>query len=334
MRKTIIFVVLQFSILTAWSQSFTSLDSVACTPSINQEENTTILTGNESTSFQKVEYSPITSKPDSLQLLPANSPTLKWYTMFERIPGDWVSGWNLTVRKDNIPTMLAITGLTAFAIATDHPVWDNSKKFYTSSQTSKDVSDFFVSLGDGKPQFGLSAALALYGFIEKDNHALLTASQITESVLACGTVIQVLKHITGRESPFVSTRRNGKWQFFPNQIQYHKHVPRYDAYPSGHIATTLATLTVVLENYPETKPWLRPIGYAIVGSVGVGLSNKGIHWWSDFPLGLYLGYQFGMIASHPEGLPGDSKKDGSSQNLSIGPSFTPTGSGISMVYQF
>ena len=304
-----------------WSQPNDLRDSVVSTPIIN-------------TSYKIDNFYPSHSDPDTLQMMPAGSASLKWYTMFERIPGDWVSGWNLTVRKDNIPTMIAITALTTVAIATDRPMWENSKRWYTSSQTAKDASDFFVYLGDGKPQFGLSAAFALYGFVAKDDRALLTGSQITEAVLACGSVVQVLKHITGRESPLVSTRRSGKWQFFPNQIDYHKRVPHFDAYPSGHIATSLATLIVVLENYPETKPWLRPVGYTIVGCIGVGLMNRGIHWWSDFPLGLYLGYQFGMIASHPGGLRGDGNADESSNKVTFGPSITPTGTGVSLTYHF
>src|SRR5664279_4126820 len=50
---------------------------------------------------------------------------------------------------------------------------------------------------------GLAAAFAAYGFIAGDNRALRTGSQIVETILASGTVVQVLKHITGRESPFV-----------------------------------------------------------------------------------------------------------------------------------
>jgi hypothetical protein len=223
MRKIVIFIVLLFSSITALSQPVSYPDSAVQVQSTFMDETQTSFLGTEYTSSQ--------SGLDSIPGRSANSSSLKWYTMFERIPGDWVSGWDLTIRKDNIPTMLAITALTTVAIATDRPVWESSKKFYKSSRTAKDVSDFFVYLGDGKPQFGLSAAFALYGFAAKDDRALLTASHITEAVLACGSVVQVLKHITGRESPLVSTTRNGRWQFFPNQITYHKRVPHYDAIP-------------------------------------------------------------------------------------------------------
>lgn len=271
---------------------------------------------------------------DSLMVTDRMTPELEWYTMFARIPGDWKSYGELVFRKESIPGIIAITALTAAAIATDQPVWEASDRFYKSSTAVKDASDFFVFLGDGKPQFGLAGAFAAYGLIAHDNRALRTASQITEAILACGTVIQVLKHVTGRESPFVSTRTNGRWVFFPNQIEYHKHVPHYDAFPSGHIATALATLTVVLENYPELSPWLRPVGYVIVGLIGVGLSNTGIHWWSDYPLGLAMGYQFGMIAAHPEGWPIARAKGSDSTKLTLSPTLTPGIQGVTLAFHF
>jgi membrane-associated PAP2 superfamily phosphatase len=184
-----------------------------------------------------------------------------------------------------------------------------------------------VFLGDGRPQFGVAAAFGLWGVAASDHRALTTASQTVEVILACGTVVQVLKHITGRQSPFVSSRPGGVWDFFPNQIEYHKHVPRFDAYPSGHIATTLATVTVIAENYPEWW-WVRPVGYAVTAALGISMVNTGIHWYSDYPLGLFLGYSFGMIVSHPENVSVGHPFEG----LSIAPLVLPSGGGVSLVY--
>jgi len=284
----------------------------------------------------KVDSSSLPPASDSLQFSfsePRPRP-LKWYTMFERIPGDWVTFANLNFREERIPAMVAMTALTAAAIATDQPVWEVSDRWYKSSRTVKVISDVFVYIGDGKPQFGLAAAFGLYGFWKEDERALRTASQLVETILACGTVIQVLKHITGRESPFVSTRTNGRWVFFPDQVEYHKHVPHYDAFPSGHIATATATLVVVMENYPEWKPWLKPLSYFIIAGIGVGLSNTGIHWWSDYPLGIALGYQFGMIAAHPEGLEVVKSDKENSPKLSVSPEVSPLRRGVRLTLKF
>ncbi len=290
----------------------------------------------EGKAHAKTDSSSMTQTLDSLQLTfnePRTQP-LRWYTMFERIPGDWVTFANFNFREERIPAMLAMTALTAVAIATDQPVWELSDHWYKSSRTVKDISDVFVYIGDGKPQFGLAAAFGLYGFWKDDDRALRTASQLVETILACGTVIQVLKHITGRESPFVSTRTNGRWVFFPDQVEYHKHVPHYDAFPSGHIATATATLVVVMENYPEWKPWLKPLAYFIIAGIGIGLSNTGIHWWSDYPLGIALGYQFGMIAAHSEGLDVVKSTTQNAPKLSVAPEVSPLRKGVKLTLSF
>lgn len=251
-------------------------------------------------------------------------PPLRWHSMFTNIPGDWVRYGRTTFTVQNLPGILGMAALTGALIATDDATWKASDTWYNSSSTVKETSDFFEYMGDGRPQFGLAGAFAVWGFVADDARSLRTASQLVEAILATGVVIQVLKHTTGRESPLVSTAPGGIWRFFPNQIEYHKHVPHYDAYPSGHIATAMATVTVVAENYPEWA-WVRPVGYPIVALIGIAMANTGIHWYSDYPLGIALGYSFGMIASHPELVPSNNDVP-----VSVLPLLNPYGAGIAV----
>jgi hypothetical protein len=269
---------------------------------------------------------------DSLHLLIRPAPELKWHSMFTNIPGDWARFVSSTFRAENIPAIMGITVLTAGLIATDNATWGTSDRWYTMSPPVQSVSDVCVYIGDGRPQFGLAAAFAAWGFVADDHRSLRTGSELVETILACGIVVQTLKHLTGRESPLVSTRPGGRWVFFPNQIEYHKHVPHFDAYPSGHVATALATVTVVTENYPEWV-WVKPVGYTMVALLGISMANTGIHWYSDYPLGIVLGYSFGMIAAHPEGLPGGSDSFGSS-HLSVSPLIGELGNGVSVSFNF
>jgi len=271
------------------------------------------------------------SQRDTLAL-PSQQP-LKWHTMITNLPGDWSQYYKLRFRASSIPEFVGISILTAGLIVTDDATYEISDRWYRNSGPVSDVSNFFVSIGDGKSQFALAGAFAAYGLITNDTHALRTGSQIVQAVLASGAVVQVLKHITGRESPFVRSSPTGIWRFFPNQIDYHKRVPAYDAFPSGHICTALATVIVIAENYPEEK-WIRPVGYVISGLVGVGMVNRGIHWYSDYPLGLALGYMFGMIAAHPEGLIGGASDQGSSTHMSIAPALNEKGIGLSLAIAF
>ncbi|MGE5399179.1 MAG: phosphatase PAP2 family protein [Ignavibacteriales bacterium] len=257
----------------------------------------------------------------------------KWYEMISNVPGDWVRYYRTEMTSDNLPLYVYITALTAQLILVDDITWRESEKLYKSSTFSKNWSDIFTEIGDGRTQFGLAAAYAAYGLIGSDKRSLRTASQIVEAVLACGAVVQVLKHLTGRESPYVSSQPGGVWRFFPNQILYHKHVPEYDAFPSGHIATSMAAFVVIAENYPEYK-WMKPVSYSLAALIGIGMANKGIHWYSDYPLGIALGYAFGKLIAHPEeiysGKPGEKQKYG----VSLSPYLSPVANGLSFTLSF
>ncbi|MCX6132587.1 MAG: phosphatase PAP2 family protein [Ignavibacteriales bacterium] len=271
--------------------------------------------------------------PADSTTLPLQQPTLKWHSMITNLPGDWKQYFTLKFQTNRIPEFVGLGVLTAGLIVTDAATYEVSDRWYKNSQTVSDVSNFFVSLGDGKSQFALAGAFAAYGLLKDDNRALRTGSQIVQAVLASGAVVQVLKHITGRESPFVRTSPLGTWRFFPDQIDYHKRVPAYDAFPSGHICTALATVIVIAENYPETT-WIRPVGYIISGLVGVGMVNRGIHWYSDYPLGLAIGYAFGMIAAHPEGILSAGPVNENAPHVSIAPAVNGNGVGLSMAIVF
>jgi hypothetical protein len=260
-------------------------------------------------------------------------PTLTWHSMITNIPGDWKQYYTLKFQANRLPEFVGLSVLTAGLLVTDQATYEVSDRWYKNSQTVSDVSDFFVSLGDGKSQFALGGAFAAYGLLSDDDRALRTGSQVVQAVLASGAVVQLLKHITGRESPFVRTSPRGTWRFFPNQLDYLKHVPAYDAFPSGHICTALATVIVIVENYPESK-WIRPVGYVMSGLVGIGMVNRGIHWYSDYPLGLAIGYAFGMIAAHPEEIFTTGSVNENAPHVSIAPAVNGNGVGLSMAIIF
>ena len=275
------------------------------------------------------EVSPVArASDDSLQREGKSEYLPEWHSVITNIPGDWLRFARIAFTERYAPIMAETVGLTAVLVATDNETWQRSHIWYTGSRTVKDISSVGEFFGDGRPQFGVAAAFAAWGFIGGDSRALRTGSQIAETILASGTVVQVLKHITGRESPFVSTRPGGRWDLFPNQIEYAKHVPHYDAFPSGHVTTALATVTVIIENYPEWW-WARPVGYAAVTLLAVSMGNTGIHWYSDYPLAVVLGYSFGMIAAHPLETWGlDAAAKPGEPKLSVAPLLGPEGAGI------
>ena len=224
-----------------------------------------------------------------------------WHGMVTNLPGDWMKYYRATFREEEIGYYGGIAVVTGVLVATDDRTYQFSKRLNSTYPTVKTLSNFFANdFGDGAAQMTLAAAYAAYGLTFSNDRALRTASQTVQALLSGGLVVQVLKHITGRESPYVSSSPTGIWRFFPNQYYYAKRVPHYDAFPSGHLCTSTSTVIVIAENYPEIT-WIRPVGYTLLGLIAVSMVDIGIHWYSDYPLALAIGYTFGMIAVHPNG---------------------------------
>lgn len=251
----------------------------------------------------------------------------EWYDMIGRIPGDWLEFSKRTFQLRKVPAIVGATGLTAALIIVDRQWWWTEKKWYRESPNFRGFSDWMNYAFDGTIELGIVGGFAAYGFLFGDSRALRTASQTTEAVLACGAVVQLLKYATGRESPLYSTTRTGKWDFFPDHEEYAKNVQRYDAFPSGHLSSAVATLIVISENYPELT-WLAPVGYVVLGAVASSLVACSVHWWSDYPLALALGYSFGQIAAHPLEMVVAERKSGSGTKISFAPAAFPGGAGM------
>ncbi len=151
-------------------------------------------------------------------------------------------------------------------------------------------------LGDGWTHLSIACGFWAYGGLARDNRALQTSSQLGEAILSTGLAVQTLKRLTGRQSPYVTDGTGrGEWTLFPSYSLYQSHVPNFDAFPTGHLATAMATVTVIADNYPE-KHFVRPVGYGLMGLLGFAMLNNGVHWASDYPVGIALGYAFAKIA--------------------------------------
>ena len=114
--------------------------------------------------------------------------------------------------------------------------------------------------------------------------------------LALGVGTQLIKYSSGRENPTDASIPGGRWRPFPTMSVFQNNKPKYDAFPSGHLATFVSAITIIAENYPRIR-WIKPIGYTIAGLIGFSMINNGVHWASDFPIGVALGYGFGKFIS-------------------------------------
>jgi hypothetical protein len=113
--------------------------------------------------------------------------------------------------------------------------------------------------------------------------------------LVCGVFSQTIKRISGRQSPapaIIDGNPGGDWNPFPSFSAYGKYTPNYDAMPSGHMMTATAALNVILGNYPDKK-WIKPVGYSLIGLLGFEMVQANVHWYSDYPIAIVMGYIIG-----------------------------------------
>jgi len=312
----------------AFSLAILTAVILACAPVRAQEEDPP-----PGESYGETEVESMLQDADSAAAVPATetSPSsLRWYSMLTNIPGDWVSAGEAAFRPSNLPVLGGIALATGALMLADHQAYSFSHDIYTHSPDVKFASNQMVRAGDGKYTLGLAGAFALYGFAWSDERALRTASGTVEALIASGVAVQIFKHISGRESPQVVLSGTGKWRPFPSLAVYNRNQPRYYAFPSGHVTTAMATVTVIAENYPEVG-WIRPAGYGIVGLTAVSLVNKGWHWYSDFPVALALGYTFGHLAAHHDDGTGDP---GGTASLHVLPGVAAGGTGVTLALTF
>jgi membrane-associated phospholipid phosphatase len=247
-------------------------------------------------------------------------PKPKPFAFVTNVPGEIVQMVKRPFIKQNLKSTAILFGSTAVLIALDQNIYDGVR--HVSSQLNinpeeqnkvlwciktgkkptvilkapKNVNTAFYMMGEGMPTMLIAGGLWLHGKISHDYRSLQTASDLTESFITLGVTTQLVKWMTGRENPIVASQRNGAWRPFPSFGEFQNNKPRYDAFPSGHLATMMATVTILANNYPEKK-WIKPVGYSLMSLTSLAVVNNGVHWFSDIPLGIAMGYLSGKIVT-------------------------------------
>ena len=247
----------------------------------------------------------------------------KPFRFAKNIPIDLYQLGKTSFSKKNLPKLGVILAGTAILVAIDQPILDAAQQFgrYVNldparkSKTvieaklgsfSVDVLDIpqnvnsaMYFIGEGWPSILIASGFYSYGLIANDYRALQTTSQLTEMFFTLAITTQFIKRITGRQSPLrvymPGGVPGGDWHPFPAPAKYQKNVSNFDAFPSGHMATVMATITILSGNYPDNK-YIKPVGYTLMGLMGYSMLNNGVHWISDYPLAIAIGYTCGKIA--------------------------------------
>ena len=230
-----------------------------------------------------------------------------FFDLIKHIPNDVIGFGKFTIQKENLKWTGMALGSTALIIPFDQQLTDGASDLGSGINWDKDHSYSKLAgvfrvipndlnsaayyIGNGGTTMLLSGAFYAFGKINNDYRALNTSSELIEVLLSVGVVTQTIKRITGRQSPnraIKSGHPGGHWTPFPSFKAYQTNTPNYDAMPSGHVATFMATLTVIATNYPEIK-WIKPVGYSLLGITAFNMISSKVHWVSDYPIALLIG---------------------------------------------
>lgn len=227
--------------------------------------------------------------------------------------------WYITkspIQKRNWVGLTVVAASTAIFIAKDQQIisWVRNRsneiglnpqtdynillKFGTTKiiKIPRNLNTALYQIGEGGTSMMLAGGLWIYGKIKKDRRAINTATDLAETFVTMGVTTQIIKRITGRESPFLATQSGGRWRPFPSFTDYQRNTSSYDAFPSGHLSTMMATVTVLSYNYPEKK-WIKPVGYTLMGLSAWAMMNTEVHWAGDYPLAIAIGYLSGKVTT-------------------------------------
>lgn len=246
----------------------------------------------------------------------SNQSKISLWNIFKKIPATGKETISSSFTEDTLPGWGLVLGSSLLLYGFDEPIYsgvqdlgrsvgvtgDNEYKVILRMgdmkilQLPKNKSAFFYYLGDGWMHAGFAAGMMVYGQTKSNNRAYNTGVMIIHGMMLTAIFDQILKRSFGRESPYVKTQDRGAWHPFVSFKKYQKNTPSYDAMPSGHIMTATLTFTVLSEQYAEYR---RPIFYtelAYLTILGLQMVNIGVHWASDYPLGIAMGYMIGKAA--------------------------------------
>ena len=237
---------------------------------------------------------------------------IDYKNVITEIPATSWDGLKMGFSKESLPWWGGIIASTAVLYHNDEVILrdfqrvgrdlgigneDKTRAALTSGQIDiirlpTDTGSFMYFLGDGWMHFGIAGGFLYNGYFNEDNRAYNTGIRLVHGMAVSTIFNQILKRSFGRESPYVRTEDKGRWRPFPSIPAYQEKTAQYDAMPSGHIMTATLVFTIIRDSYPEYDTYLLPTEITWLTLLGYQMVNNGVHWISDYPLGIGMGYVF------------------------------------------
>ena len=264
------------------------------------------------------EVKTITPTSSKSETNPLGEEKLPLLSVITEIPTTSLDSLKVAFSKDSIPWWAGIIGSTLVLYNNDEVIlenWqregraagignkDNTKAVLSAGDIDllrlpTDTGSWMYFLGDGWMHAGIAAGFFINGQFNDNVRAYNTGLRLVHGMATSTIFSQLLKRAFGRESPYVRTEPFGRWSPFPSVKEYQSRTAFYDAMPSGHIMTATLTFTIINDAYPEYSDYIIPLSVVWVSALGYQMVNNGVHWASDYPLGIAMGYVFGKASAN------------------------------------
>jgi len=218
--------------------------------------------------------------------------------------------------------VLAITGVL---IRNDEAIYREVKDFQQDHEWVDGISSGLESLTRIGTIY-IAGGFLIGGLLFKEKKTAETGSLALQAMIHSFVVIQLIKHLSGRQRPswedgidgwhgpagFLKRYESGQWA-------------RYDAFASGHTIAIWSLATVIATQYRHTG-WVPMLSYTLAGLGGLATITEDLHWLSDVFVGAVLGYAIGKFVVRRRGSPG--------KRLNLAPVVSPHYVGIGLSYRF
>jgi membrane-associated phospholipid phosphatase len=233
----------------------------------------------------------------------------------------WTSPFHLDLKGVLVAGTVLAT--TALLVANDEGIYENVKSYQGRNPWVDKVSPVVTQLGDWGVNCGIAGLFFLGGVIARDEKARDTGLMAWETLLHTGFLVQVVKHLSGRQRPSVDNGRDhwyGPSAFFKRYSE--GNFSSYDSFFSGHSVSAWGLATVIAENYGN-HGWVPPVCYGLAALVGLSRLTEGAHWFSDVFLGAVVGFAVGKMVVRNQ-----------HKRLQFAPALVSGGAGLSFSYEF
>jgi hypothetical protein len=262
---------------------------------------------------------------------------LHFKQIFTELPSTLLKSSDVIFQKEKTPIWVGVLGSTILLYEYDEDILRECENFgnaigignkdgtktvlsynnFPILRLPSDAGSAMYFLGDGWTHMTIAWSFYLYGLSEKKRKPTNVGIQLMHGMAASTLVNQVMKRSFGRESPNTRTEFRGRWRPGPSVKAYWEKTAEFDAMPSGHIMTATLVFTVLNNNYPEESYWLRPTEYVWLTLLGYEMVNNGVHWASDYPIGIATGLVIGNIVSNLGATNGVTNSDSKPKDQSL-----------------